>query len=124
MGVKIILPDSSEVWLNADSYIKFPESFRKGLRIVAVNGEAFFKITRDESSPFIVRSQQLEVRVLGTEFNFNNYTPDNTQVALVSGKVEVSPPPAKDNRPYSRREKPPCATARAKRASRKSTPMR
>ena len=92
MGVKIILPDSSEVWLNADSYIEFPESFRKGSRIVAVNGEAFFKITRDESSPFIVRSQQLEVRVLGTEFNFNNYTPDNTQVALVRGKVEVLPP--------------------------------
>lgn len=92
MGVKVILPDSSEVWLNADSYIEFPETFRKGSRIVAVNGEAFFKITHDETSPFIVKSSQLDVRVLGTEFNFNNYNTDNTQVALVSGKVEILPP--------------------------------
>lgn len=92
MGVKIILPDSSEVWLNADSYIEFPERFRKGVRMVAVSGEVFFKITPDASSPFIVKSPQIDVRVLGTEFNFNNYTPDNTQVALVSGKVEILSP--------------------------------
>ncbi len=92
MGVKIILPDSSEVWLNADSYIEFPERFRKGARMVVVSGEVFFKITPDASSPFIVKSSQIDVRVLGTEFNFNNYTPDNTQVALVSGKVEILSP--------------------------------
>ena len=39
-----------------------------------------------------MKSSQIDVRVLGTEFNFNNYTPDNTQVALVSGKVEILSP--------------------------------
>lgn len=99
MGVKVILPDSSEVWLNADSYIEFPETFRRDSRIVAVNGEAFFKITHDETSPFIVKSSQIDVRVLGTEFNFNNYNGASTQVALVNGKVEILPPSG--NRPLA-----------------------
>lgn len=92
MDFKVILPDGSEVWLNAESSIEFPSSFQSGVRQVNLEGEAYFKVTRNEHAPFIVHSNQMNIRVLGTEFNLKSYASEPTHVTLVEGKVEVMRP--------------------------------
>ena len=88
MDLKIILPDGSEVWLNAESSLEFPTAFTD-TRHVELVGEAYFKVARDEQKPFIVTTDKMNVKVLGTEFNFRNYDTENAQVALVNGSVEI-----------------------------------
>ncbi|MBR1461946.1 MAG: FecR domain-containing protein [Prevotella sp.] len=88
MDLKVILPDGSEVWLNAESSLEFPTSFAQK-RDVILNGEAYFKIARDEKKPFIVSTDKMNVKVLGTEFNFRHYPTERTQVSLVKGSVEI-----------------------------------
>ncbi len=88
MDLKVILPDGSEVWLNAESSLEFPVSFNKK-RNVVLRGEAYFKVARDESKPFIVSTEKMNVKVLGTEFNFRHYDFECTQVSLVKGAVEI-----------------------------------
>lgn len=89
MDFKVILNDGTEVWLNAESKISFPSAFIDGERKVSVEGEAYFKVVRDEERPFIVNVDGKDVRVLGTEFNVRNYTHEYSQVALVKGSVMV-----------------------------------
>lgn len=91
MGFKVILSDGSEVQLNAESTIEFPEAFHGGERRVVIHGEAFFKVARDEERPFIVTADNMEVRVHGTEFNVRNYVEEGAScVSLINGSVEVS----------------------------------
>lgn len=92
MDFKVILPDGSEVWLNAESVIEFPSAFTATERRVQLKGEAFFKVARNEDCPFIVTSDQLQVKVLGTEFNFKTYATEAPHVSLVKGSVEVFRP--------------------------------
>lgn len=92
MDFKVILPDGSEVWLNAESTIEFPSAFTDTERRVLLKGEAYFKVTRNEQCPFIVCSDQMKVKVLGTEFNFKSYASENPHVSLVKGMVEVCRP--------------------------------
>lgn len=94
MDFKVMLSDGSEVWLNAESSIEFPASFRQGERRVKLKGEAYFKVARNEHAPFVVESDQLAVKVLGTEFNFKSYASETASVALVDGKIEVMRPGA------------------------------
>ena len=92
MDFKVILPDGSEVWLNAESTIEFPSAFTEQERRVVLHGEAFFKVAHDERAPFYVETDRLKVRVLGTEFNFRNYRDEEAHVSLVKGSVEVMQP--------------------------------
>ncbi len=69
----IILPDGSTVWLNSGSTIKFPERFGKTREIQLVNGEAYFDVKHDNTSPFIVHYGRLHAQVLGTAFNVKFY---------------------------------------------------
>lgn len=86
-----VLPDSSRVWLNARARLRYPDKFRGQLREVFLEGEAFFNVAPDKSHPFTIHSGELETLVLGTQFNIHAYPgDDNVQVAVVSGKVEVS----------------------------------
>ncbi len=86
----ILLPDSSEVWLNAGSSLHYPSIFTKGTRSLTLEGEAYFSVRKDERKPFIVHTQNLSVRVLGTEFNVRAYSNDSRTIAtLTNGKVEV-----------------------------------
>ena len=87
---KIILEDSTEIWLNADSKLTFPEKFSQDIRDVDLVGEAYFKIKKDKSHPFIVRLNDMDIKVLGTEFNTSAY-PDDPQVTttLVNGSITV-----------------------------------
>ena len=72
MDFKVILSDGSEVWLNAESSLEFPSAFTSKERRVNLKGEAYFKVARNEQNPFIVTTDKMQVRVLGTEFNFRS----------------------------------------------------
>lgn len=87
----LILPDSSEIWLNSGSTIRYPETFAKDKRLVTLNGEAYFSVKKETAKPFIVETSRLSVKVLGTKFNVKAYPNDeNITATLTSGKVEVS----------------------------------
>lgn len=89
---QLMLPDGSVVFLNAGSVLKFPSSFsKKGKRSVELSGEAFFDITSDKSHPFVVRTNNQEVEVLGTQFNVSGYPEDPLILTtLLEGSVKVS----------------------------------
>jgi ferric-dicitrate binding protein FerR (iron transport regulator) len=86
----ILLPDSSKVWLSPDSKIAYSDEFMGPDRLVSLNGEAFFEIHSDPSHPFIVTSGILVTRVLGTSFLLKAYEGAPMEVAVMTGKVEVS----------------------------------
>jgi len=88
---RLRLPDQSEVWLNASSSIKFPASFAsQKLRQVELTGEAYFEIAKDKAHPFIVKTNQQEVQVLGTHFNINSYSDkNNTTTTLLEGSLRI-----------------------------------
>lgn len=88
---KLVLRDSTVVWLNSGSSLRFPISF-EGLdeRKVTLVGEAYFDVTKNANKPFIVHTKKLDVKVYGTAFNVNAYDDyDSMLVALVEGKVSL-----------------------------------
>lgn len=89
--INVLLPDSSEIWLNAGSSISFPKNLNHAaIRTVKLSGEAFFKVKRDPAHPFIVRSQNIQTRVLGTSFNIRAWKNAVPEVTVLTGKVAVS----------------------------------
>ncbi|RKM96241.1 DUF4974 domain-containing protein, partial [Aquimarina sp. BL5] len=86
----INLPDGSKVILNAESYLTYPKKFKDNIRKVTLIGEAFFDVKRNTTKPFIVETENIKIKVLGTSFNIKSY-PDEEKVetTLVTGKVEV-----------------------------------
>ena len=88
----VILPDHSKVWLNAGSSLKYPVSFDQSKnRLVKLTGEAYFEVAKDKTHPFIVKTAQQEVEVLGTHFNINSYSDEPaTLTTLLEGSVKVS----------------------------------
>lgn len=88
---KIQLPDGTQVWLNADSKITYNEKFQGNIREVQLAGEAFFDVVRDESRPFIIHTNVIDIKVLGTAFNVRSYADEkNTETSLIRGSVEVT----------------------------------
>ena len=86
---QLILPDGTKVWLNSDSKLKFPLHFVGNQRAVYLEGEAFFEVTSDSLKPFVVKTAEVNVKVLGTSFNVMNYTDEaKVEVALLKGKVK------------------------------------
>jgi ferric-dicitrate binding protein FerR (iron transport regulator) len=87
---KVVLPDSSIVWLNASSSLRFPTRFNGNIRNVYLSGEAYFEITKNKSKPFIVTVNNISVTVTGTKFNVKAY-PDESYIntTLVEGGVEL-----------------------------------
>lgn len=85
------LPDGTTVKLNSGSSIKYSSRFDGDNRQVELEGEAFFDVKRDESKPFIIKTNDLNVVVLGTSFNVKSYAEDNqVNVAVKTGKVRVT----------------------------------
>ena len=86
----LVLADGTQVWLNAESKLKYPVVFGSEERVVELEGEGFFKVSKDASRPFRVKTKSQVVEVLGTEFNVDAY-PDEGYVytTLVEGKVKV-----------------------------------
>ncbi len=67
---KVVLPDGTIVWLNAESSLRFPTLFTGKERKVYAKGELYFDVKHDDTKPFIVEVEKdYSVRVLGTEFN-------------------------------------------------------
>lgn len=89
---KVTLEDGTEVWLNADSRLRYPETFEGNERRVEVTGEAYFKVAKDAEKPFYVVSGGQEVRVYGTEFNVHAYDDEATIfTTLVEGSISLRP---------------------------------
>ena len=87
---QLVLADGTRVWLNAQTEFRYPVNFTGDSRQVYLNGEAYFEVVKDERRPFIVRTEAVDIRVLGTCFNVNDTRVDGTlEVTLVEGKVEV-----------------------------------
>ena len=86
----IILPDGTKVWLNGDSKISYSQNYGAKTRDVFLQGEAFFQVVKDSSNPFIVHTESMNIKVLGTVFNVKAYASDaTTQATLISGAIEV-----------------------------------
>ena len=89
---KVTLEDGTEVWLNADSKLRYPETFEGEERRVEVTGEAYFKVAKNTEKPFYVVSGGQEVRVYGTEFNVHAYDDEATIfTTLVEGSISLRP---------------------------------
>jgi len=87
---QIVLPDSTHVWLNSGSELKYPSDYSEQNREVQMKGECFFDVVKDPAHPFIVSGSKFKVKVYGTRFNVNeDNARDMADVTLVSGKVQV-----------------------------------
>ena len=87
------LSDGTEVILNAGSMLIYPETFCGDTREVYLGGEAAFDVTKDPSCPFVVKSCDFDVMVLGTVFNISSYPDSRTSsVVLREGNVKIVTP--------------------------------
>jgi transmembrane sensor len=85
------LPDSTEVWLNSSSALKFPSIFQRNERRVNLSGEAIFKVFKNKKKPFIVGTESMDIEAVGTEFNVSAYSGDlKFSTTLAEGKVKIT----------------------------------
>jgi transmembrane sensor len=88
---EVSLPDGTKVWLNAATTLKYPYAFAKNERLVELNGEAYFEVSKDHTRPFRVKTNVQTVEVLGTHFNINAYNDEAVvKTTLLEGAVKVS----------------------------------
>lgn len=93
----IELADGSKMWVNANTRVKYPVTFEAKQREIYVDGEIYIEVFPDKKRPFVVKSNKINVHVLGTKFNFSTYsvadqyTDRDASVVLVEGKVKVKP---------------------------------
>jgi ferric-dicitrate binding protein FerR (iron transport regulator) len=84
------LEDGTKIWVNSETRLRYPTKFEKKQRIVLLEGEAYFDVSEDKNRPFIVKTQGVEIHVLGTEFNVSSYAEEeNIRTTLVEGSVSV-----------------------------------
>ncbi len=84
------LSDGTRVWLNSGTRIKVPVSFSTKHRILSMEGEAFFQVTKDQLHPFFVNTKELSVKVMGTSFNVSAYaSEEKSEITLVEGRVGI-----------------------------------
>jgi len=97
---EILLSDGTKVNLNAGTSLRYPVKFLKGKkRQVFLSGEAYFDVAENKENPFIVNAEDLNIEVLGTEFNVSTYPEDlSTDVVLVEGSVSLYTGPENDFR--------------------------
>jgi transmembrane sensor len=92
----VVLPDSSHIWLNAAASLRWKEDFNQKVRSVQLTGEGFFDVHGQTGKPFTIRTRDLTIQVLGTQFNVEAYPAEGvTRVSLLQGKVKVNA--GKDN---------------------------
>ena len=93
---KFILPDSTIVWLNSSSYLKYPFVFPNKSREVYLSGEGYFEVAGNKKVPFVVKTNELNITAYGTSFNVMAYSDDQTiETTLVEGRVKVEKPDTK-----------------------------
>ena len=86
---RLKLSDGTNVYLNSASELKYPVRFDEKERKVYLSGEAYFEVTKDSNRPFYVITEEVQVRVYGTEFNVNTHQPGKVHTVLVDGKVGI-----------------------------------
>ena len=87
---RLVLPDGSKVMLNAASSLRYPTIFSGRDRQVELTGEAYFDIAKNASQPFFVKTRDMDVKVLGTQFNVMAYTDEpEMRTTLIDGSVQV-----------------------------------
>lgn len=87
---EVVLPDGTKVWLNRHTTLRYPEAFGEDKRRVYLEGEGYFEVKRDSDKPFVVQSEAMQVRVLGTVFNLKSDEESRSAVAtLLKGEIEV-----------------------------------
>lgn len=87
---KIGLPDGTVVTLNSGSFLRYPARFDSVNRYAEIEGEAFFDVKEDVRNPFIVKTSEITIKVLGTKFNVKSYTDEKTvETTLISGSIEI-----------------------------------
>lgn len=92
---QITLPDGTCIVLNSCSSLRYPDVFAGEMRKVELDGEAYFRVARNEAMPFIITTKNFDVRVLGTHFNVKSYSKDEiVSVNVESGKVQIDLPEA------------------------------
>jgi ferric-dicitrate binding protein FerR (iron transport regulator) len=88
--ITLMLPDSTAVWINSGTELKFPVRFTAESRTVSLKGEAFFDVAHESHRPFRVKTEALNVEVYGTSFNVSAYGDDESvMTTLVKGKVGI-----------------------------------
>lgn len=87
----VTLPDSSKVWLNSNTLLIYPSTFYGGKREVYLSGEGYFEVRPNKLSPFTVKTNSINVQVLGTKFDLSAY-PDAEEISatLETGSINVS----------------------------------
>jgi len=91
--LRTILPDGTVVWLNSGSTLKYPQSFSNNNRQAILTGEAYFNVISDQLHPFVVKTEGLDLKVIGTSFNVMAYPEENNiSVTLEEGKISVEKP--------------------------------
>lgn len=85
---EVTLPDGSKVWLNSASRIRYTSDYNGKNRNIALSGEAYFEVAKNEDIPFIVNAKEVSVKALGTKFNVESY-PDDYEIVttLIEGRV-------------------------------------
>lgn len=85
---KLILPDSTVVFLNSGSYLKYPSKFFGQTREISLKGEAYFEVKKDAEHPFIVKTSAISIKVLGTHFNVKTFPDEDLfETTLLEGSV-------------------------------------
>lgn len=86
----LLLSDGTKLWINAGSHVIFPVSFEREKREIYVDGEVFLDVVHNKTCPFVVKTDRMEIEVLGTSFNVKSYgDQDVDDIVLVTGSVQV-----------------------------------
>ena len=86
----LMLADGTKIYLNSGTQVDFPSEFNGKTREIHVDGEIFIEVTKDTKKPFIVHTDRMDIRVLGTSFNVSAYRNDvDKTVVLVDGKISI-----------------------------------
>lgn len=99
--VNVLLSDGTNVWLNSGSKMKYPASFtnKKGKRVITLDGEGYFEVTKDTRRPFVVQTDKYNIEVLGTKFNVDAYNKTSSfSAALMEGSIQISEKSEPDNK--------------------------
>ena len=88
--INLILSDNTNLWLNANTTFSYPTEFSKDKRIVYLDGEAYFEVSKNEKKPFIVKTSQGDIHVTGTSFNVEAYSKHKSfETSLFEGGIDI-----------------------------------
>lgn len=88
---QLILADGTKVWLNSESKLTYPTQFANHVREVKLEGEGYFEVVNNPDAPFIVKTNQMDIEVLGTAFNVSSYQDEGSvTTTLVEGSVKIA----------------------------------